>query len=155
MAIPPTFSAKAIILQGESVHPAMIKIWQRTSRDPHEPFLLQGTFSVLSGIVQKEGVAGIFRGIGPTIMTNAPFSALYYMFYSDLKRRLQPVSIFTLYTAQLLRQSDFLVSLCCILTASSMERGCFLPCGKQHSTGSSTGSAPVNSWAWKQNGSLV
>ena len=52
---------------------------------------LQGTFSTLRSIAQQEGLAGIYRGIGPTILTNAPFSALYYMFYTGLKQRLQSV----------------------------------------------------------------
>ena len=52
---------------------------------------VQGTFSALRSIAQQEGLAGIYRGIGPTILTNAPFSALYYMFYTGLKQRLQSV----------------------------------------------------------------
>ena len=52
---------------------------------------MQGTFHALAGIVRQEGPSGLLRGLGPTVLTNAPFSALYYMFYSGLKRRLQPV----------------------------------------------------------------
>lgn len=55
--------------------------------------LLQNTYAALRSIISTEGARGIFRGMGPTILTNAPFSALYYMFYSDMKRRLQPVRL--------------------------------------------------------------
>ena len=34
---------------------------------------------------------GLFRGLGPTVITNAPYSAFYYLFYTSLKERLQQV----------------------------------------------------------------
>lgn len=54
-------------------------------------WLLQGTLSALQTIARQEGVAGVFRGVVPTVLTNAPFSALYFMFYSGLQGRLQKV----------------------------------------------------------------
>ncbi|KAG2447851.1 hypothetical protein HYH02_007307 [Chlamydomonas schloesseri] len=46
------------------------------------------TFHALSTIVKTEGVRGLFRGVWPTVLTNAPYSGLYYMFYTRLKESL-------------------------------------------------------------------
>ena len=42
-------------------------------------------------IARQESPAGLFRGLGPTVLTNAPFSALYYMFYRQMQTRLSKV----------------------------------------------------------------
>ncbi len=47
-----------------------------------------GTVQALQAIVRTEGARGLFKGLLPTILTNAPFSGLYYMFYSQLKGHL-------------------------------------------------------------------
>ncbi len=60
---------------------------QLTSRD----LLVQGTLQALAQIAKTERLRGLFRGLGPTILTNAPFSALYYLFYTRLKDRLAQV----------------------------------------------------------------
>ncbi|PNG99010.1 Solute carrier family 25 member 38, partial [Tetrabaena socialis] len=38
--------------------------------------------------MRTEGVRGLFRGLGPTVLINAPYSGLYYMFYTRLKEAL-------------------------------------------------------------------
>ena len=45
----------------------------------------------LASIMRSEGMAGLFRGLGPTIVTNAPYSAFYYLFYTSLQQRMQQV----------------------------------------------------------------
>ncbi|KAK9864781.1 hypothetical protein WJX84_009508 [Apatococcus fuscideae] len=52
------------------------------------PQLYQGTFQALKHIARTERLKGLFRGLGPTVLTNAPFSALYYLFFTRLKDRL-------------------------------------------------------------------
>ena len=47
---------------------------------------------MMAGIAKREGAVGFFRGLGPTIVTNAPYSAFYYLFYTSLKERLQQVT---------------------------------------------------------------
>ncbi|DBA86103.1 TPA: hypothetical protein ACH3X1_005622 [Trebouxia sp. C0004] len=49
----------------------------------------RGTVHALRTIAVSEGAAGLMRGFWPTLLSNAPFSALYYMLYSDLRRRFQ------------------------------------------------------------------
>ena len=58
----------------------------------HEHLCMQGMVSMIVGIARQEGVRGLFRGLGPTVITNAPYSAFYYLFYTSLKERLQQVS---------------------------------------------------------------
>ncbi|KAI8475689.1 MAG: mitochondrial carrier domain-containing protein [Monoraphidium minutum] len=48
----------------------------------------KGTWDALSTIASQEGARGLFRGLGPTVLANAPFSALYYMFYTRIKHAL-------------------------------------------------------------------
>jgi len=43
------------------------------------------TAHALATIARTEGPSGLFRGLWPTVLTNAPFSALYYMIYTKLK----------------------------------------------------------------------
>lgn len=49
----------------------------------------RNTWHALRTISKTEGVGGLYRGLGPTVLTNAPFSAFYYMFYTRLKETLQ------------------------------------------------------------------
>ena len=53
----------------------------------------QGVLDAFRSIARKETPAGLFRGLGPTVLTNAPFSALYYMFYKQLQTRLTKVRL--------------------------------------------------------------
>lgn len=45
----------------------------------------KNTAHALATIARTEGPSGLFRGLWPTVLTNAPFSALYYMIYTKLK----------------------------------------------------------------------
>lgn len=45
----------------------------------------KNTAHALATIASTEGPRGLFRGLWPTVLTNAPFSALYYMLYTQLK----------------------------------------------------------------------
>jgi solute carrier family 25 protein 38 len=45
----------------------------------------RSTWHALRTIAAAEGARGLFRGLVPTVVTNAPFSALYYAFYTKLK----------------------------------------------------------------------
>lgn len=45
----------------------------------------RGTLHALGEIWRADGLRGMYRGIGPTALSQAPFSALYYMFYTQLQ----------------------------------------------------------------------
>ncbi|KAL6075710.1 Mitochondrial carrier protein [Balamuthia mandrillaris] len=42
-------------------------------------------FHALKTIVQREGVLGLYRGYGATLLTFGPYSALYFLFYERFK----------------------------------------------------------------------
>lgn len=48
----------------------------------------RNTMHALVTIVKQEKLRGLFRGVVPTVVTNAPFSALYYLFYKQAQERL-------------------------------------------------------------------
>lgn len=48
----------------------------------------KNTADALATIARTEGPSGLFRGLMPTVLTNAPFSALYFMIYTQLKAAL-------------------------------------------------------------------
>ncbi|KAL3157456.1 hypothetical protein ABBQ32_011922 [Trebouxia sp. C0010 RCD-2024] len=47
----------------------------------------KGTVHALRTIAASEGASGLMRGFWPTVLSNAPFSAIYYMLYTDLRQR--------------------------------------------------------------------
>lgn len=58
---------------------------------PQQGVSVQGTAHALRTIAASEGASGLMRGFWPTVLSNAPFSAIYYMLYSDLRQRFQKV----------------------------------------------------------------
>lgn len=47
----------------------------------------------MASIVRESGPRGLFKGWGPTVLANAPFSAVYYSFYTNIRTRLEAVSM--------------------------------------------------------------
>ena len=75
----------------ESAVPLLCVILTKPRQDV--VFAMQGTLDALQQIAKAEGSAGLLRGFWPTVWANAPFSAVYYMLYTDLKKRLQKVQL--------------------------------------------------------------
>lgn len=49
----------------------------------------RGTFQAVYTIARVEGLRGLFSGIGPTLLRDAPYSGLYLLFYSRLRLSLR------------------------------------------------------------------
>lgn len=47
------------------------------------------TLHALQTIARTEGIRGLYKGLGPTILSNTPFSGLYYLFYTRLQNQLR------------------------------------------------------------------
>ena len=41
--------------------------------------------AILAAIMRQRGLAGLYSGLGPTLVSQAPYSALYYVFYTRLQ----------------------------------------------------------------------
>ena len=48
-------------------------------------FEYKSDLDALSQILRVEGIKGIYRAYGATVFSFGPFSALYFMFYEQLK----------------------------------------------------------------------
>ena len=51
-----------------------------------------GPARAIAQVFRTEGARGLYRGLGASILSSAPFSALYYLFYTRLQRRLGEVA---------------------------------------------------------------
>ena len=49
----------------------------------------RGSWDALRTIIRREGVSGIYKGYFATLTSFGPFSALYFLFYEELKKELQ------------------------------------------------------------------
>ena len=47
----------------------------------------RGSVDAISRIMRTEGLSGIYRGYGATIMSFGPYSAFYFMFYEQIKSK--------------------------------------------------------------------
>lgn len=55
--------------------------------------LYRNTAHALKTIAKTEGIKGLYKGLGPTILSNTPFSALYYLFYTRMQNRLKKTEL--------------------------------------------------------------
>eukprot|EP00890_Picochlorum_soloecismus_P006034 jgi/Picsp_1/6431/NSC_03779-R1_solute carrier family 25 member 38 len=58
--------------------------------------MYKNTTHALRTIAKQEGIRGMYKGLGPTILSNAPFSAIYYLFYTRLQSRLSQADMPTM-----------------------------------------------------------
>ena len=62
---------------------------QSTPSLPNTPHTLRSVLGSLEGLVRAHGVAHLWRGLGPTLWRDVPFSGLYWASYEGMKRRLE------------------------------------------------------------------
>jgi len=62
---------------------------QSTPSLPNTPHTLKSVLSSLEGLVRAHGVGNLWRGLGPTLWRDVPFSGLYWASYEGMKRRLE------------------------------------------------------------------
>jgi solute carrier family 25 protein 38 len=55
--------------------------------------IYRGTFDALKTIASQEGARGLYSGWIATIARDAPFSGLYFMFYSKFRENMQKVTV--------------------------------------------------------------
>ncbi|KAI0307813.1 mitochondrial carrier [Multifurca ochricompacta] len=62
---------------------------QSTPRLPDTPHTLKSVLSSLEGLVRAHGVRHLWRGLGPTLWRDVPFSGFYWASYESMKRYLE------------------------------------------------------------------
>jgi solute carrier family 25 protein 39/40 len=62
---------------------------QSTPSMPNTPHTLTSVLRSLEGLVRAHGVRHLWRGLGPTLWRDVPFSGLYWASYEGMKRRLE------------------------------------------------------------------
>jgi len=59
---------------------------QSTPLSPDNPHTLRSVLSSVRAIVNKQGVSFLWRGLGPTLWRDVPFSGIYWANYESIKR---------------------------------------------------------------------
>jgi solute carrier family 25, member 39/40 len=62
---------------------------QSTPRLPDTPHTLRSVLYSLEGLVRTHGVWYLWRGLGPTLWRDVPFSGIYWASYEGMKRHLE------------------------------------------------------------------
>jgi solute carrier family 25 protein 39/40 len=62
---------------------------QSTPSLPNTPHTLRSVLRSLEGLVRAHGVRHLWRGLGPTLWRDVPFSGLYWASYEGMKQRLE------------------------------------------------------------------
>jgi solute carrier family 25 protein 39/40 len=62
---------------------------QSTPRLPDTPHTLRSVLDSLRGLVRANGVQHLWRGLGPTLWRDVPFSGFYWASYESMKHRLE------------------------------------------------------------------
>eukprot|EP00775_Hariotina_reticulata_P002818 gene2818-3111_t len=78
----------------------------------------KNTGHALMTIAATEGPKGLFRGLWPTVLTNAPFSALYYMLYTKMKSTLSESQQLQLHTTAI----NFVSGVCAATAATLLTQ---------------------------------
>lgn len=61
---------------------------QSTPPSPDNPHTLRSVLSDVRGIAREHGLRALWRGVGPTLWRDVPFSGIYWFGYEEIKRSL-------------------------------------------------------------------
>jgi solute carrier family 25 protein 39/40 len=61
---------------------------QSTPASLNEPQTLRSVLTSIRGLVRSQGVSSLWRGLGPTLWRDAPFSGVYWTSYEYIKGKL-------------------------------------------------------------------
>lgn len=59
---------------------------QSTPLSPDNPHTLRSVLSSVRGLVSRQGVSFLWRGLGPTLWRDVPFSGIYWANYESIKK---------------------------------------------------------------------
>lgn len=59
---------------------------QSTPVSPDTPHTLRSVLSSVGGIANQHGLRSLWRGVGPTLWRDVPFSGIYWLGYEEMKR---------------------------------------------------------------------
>lgn len=62
---------------------------QSTPVSPSNPHTLRSVLTSVRGLVAEQGLSSLWRGLGPTLWRDVPFSGIYWATYESLKRELR------------------------------------------------------------------
>ena len=72
-------------LQIQSVIPTTAEFSSSSSSSPEQTKIrYRGSYDALRTIVRSEGLRGIYKGYGATLLSYGPFSALYFLVYEEV-----------------------------------------------------------------------
>jgi len=74
--------------------------------------IYNGSLDAFVKIIKYEGIKGIYRGYGATMLSYGPFSALYFLFYEEMKKYC--------INSNNIKDITFLQSLCCSAGAGAL-----------------------------------
>lgn len=62
---------------------------QSTPPSPDNPHTLRSVLLSIRGVVKQHGIQSLWRGVGPTLWRDVPFSGIYWASYEELKALLE------------------------------------------------------------------
>lgn len=61
---------------------------QSTPTNPNKPNTLSSVLRSINGLVREQGVRSLWRGLGPSLWRDVPFSGIYWASYESIKKKL-------------------------------------------------------------------
>ena len=62
---------------------------QSTPLSPDNPHTLRSVLKSIRGVVESQGLRSLWRGVGPTLWRDVPFSGIYWALYEQIKGSLE------------------------------------------------------------------